>query len=84
MSQFTDTARTVTASLRALFPATPLLRNDHLSDKFGASDYEAVRLMRAVHEAGLTAGVAFHVGSQCIDPESYIRALGIAERVIEE
>ena len=55
-----------------------------LSDKFGASDYEAVRLLRAVHEAGLTAGVAFHVGSQCIDPESYIRALGIAGRVIED
>ncbi len=55
-----------------------------LSDKFGASDYEAVKLLRAVHEAGLTAGVAFHVGSQCVDPEAYIRALGIAGRAIED
>lgn len=55
-----------------------------LSGKFGACEYEAVKLVRAVHEAGLTAGVAFHVGSQCIDPEAYIRAIGIAGRVMED
>ena len=53
-----------------------------LSAKFGADEYEAVKLVRAVHAAGLGAGVAFHVGSQCIDPEAYVRALAIAGRVI--
>lgn len=36
MSDFADTALAATARMRALFPPTPLLRNDHLSDRFGA------------------------------------------------
>ncbi|MFA7433716.1 MAG: threonine ammonia-lyase IlvA [Gemmobacter sp.] len=33
---FTDDARTATRALRGLFPPTPLLRNDHLSQRHGA------------------------------------------------
>lgn len=33
---FTDAALAATARMRALFPATPCLKNDHLSAKFGA------------------------------------------------
>ncbi|WP_068116124.1 threonine ammonia-lyase IlvA [Tropicimonas marinistellae] len=36
MSDFSENARGATAALRALFPPTPLQRNDHLSDRFGA------------------------------------------------
>lgn len=36
MSEFSDDARTCTEALRALFPATPLQRNDHLSAKYEA------------------------------------------------
>ena len=36
MSGFTDAAEATTDALRELFPATPLLRNDHLSERFGA------------------------------------------------
>ncbi|RVT83471.1 threonine dehydratase [Rhodobacteraceae bacterium CCMM004] len=36
MTDFADAALAVTARLRALFPATPLQRNDHLSERFGA------------------------------------------------
>lgn len=36
MSDFADKARTATAAMRALFPATPLLRNAFLSDRYGA------------------------------------------------
>jgi threonine dehydratase len=36
MSDFADTALAVTARMRGLFPATPLLRNDFLSQKFEA------------------------------------------------
>ncbi len=36
MSDFATGARAATEALRALFPPTPLLRNDHLSARFGA------------------------------------------------
>lgn len=36
MNDFSQRARAATEAMRALFPATPLLRNDHLSAKFYA------------------------------------------------
>jgi threonine dehydratase len=36
MSRFSDDARSATEALRALFPETPLQRNDHLSARYGA------------------------------------------------
>lgn len=36
MTQFADSALAATARMRALFPPTPLQRNDHLSNRFGA------------------------------------------------
>lgn len=36
MSTFSENARAATAQMRALFPPTPLQRNDHLSERFGA------------------------------------------------
>ncbi len=36
MSGFTQAAKSTTAALRALFPETPLQRNDHLSARYGA------------------------------------------------
>ena len=36
MNDFTGRIGQVTAAMRDLFPPTPLLRNDHLSAKFGA------------------------------------------------
>jgi threonine dehydratase len=36
MSQFTENARTATTAMRALFEPTPMQRNDHLSDHYGA------------------------------------------------
>ncbi|MGB2199867.1 MAG: threonine ammonia-lyase IlvA [Pseudooceanicola atlanticus] len=33
---FRDRARAAMVAMRSVFPATPLLRNDHLSEKFGA------------------------------------------------
>lgn len=35
-SDFVQAARAAEREMRAVFPATPLLRNDHLSDRFGA------------------------------------------------
>lgn len=53
-----------------------------LSEKFGAAPAEAVELLRAVHEAGLETGLAFHVGSQCGEPAAWSTALDIAAQVI--
>jgi threonine dehydratase len=36
MTDFADAARAAETALRALFPATPLQRNDHLSARYGA------------------------------------------------
>jgi threonine dehydratase len=36
MNDFSDKARAAEAEMRAVFPRTPLLRNAHLSDRFGA------------------------------------------------
>ncbi|MDV7141247.1 threonine ammonia-lyase IlvA [Tropicimonas sp. TH_r6] len=39
MTSFAEKARAATEEMRSLFPATPLQRNDHLSDRFGAEIY---------------------------------------------
>nr|WP_040609865.1 threonine ammonia-lyase IlvA [Pseudooceanicola batsensis] len=36
MEDFRDKARAAMVAMRSVFPVTPLMRNDHLSDKFGA------------------------------------------------
>lgn len=53
-----------------------------LSAKFGAAPDEAAELLRAVHEAGLETGLAFHVGSQCAEPAAWRTALNLAAKVI--
>lgn len=47
-----------------------------ITGKFGASDTEAAALFSAISNAGGAAGAAFHVGSQCLDPQSYVGAIG--------
>jgi ornithine decarboxylase len=47
----------------------------HLSDKFGAKKTEAVKLLRRVAESGAAPCMTFHVGSQCLSPRSYSKAL---------
>ncbi len=39
MTAFQEAARAATAAMRAVFPETPLLRNAHLSDLYGAEIY---------------------------------------------
>ena len=45
-----------------------------LSSKFGASPSEAVALLRAARRAD-RVGACFHVGSQCLAPDSWRRAI---------
>ena len=55
-----------------------------LSGKFGAGHEVAVALLRAARPHAARLGVAFHVGSQCLDPLAWRRALRIAGAVIAE
>ena len=54
----------------------------NLSAKFGAFEPDAVPLMLAAREAGLSVrGMSFHVGSQCRAPEDFHTALVQARRI---
>jgi ornithine decarboxylase len=53
-----------------------------LSSKFGASADAAVALLRAARPAAGRLGVAFHVGSQCMDPLAWREAMALAGLVI--
>jgi len=54
-----------------------------LSDKFGIAAAAAPELLRKVHEANFQTGVAFHVGSQCRNPQAFVDGVNTALDVIE-
>jgi ornithine decarboxylase len=53
-----------------------------LSSKFGADFDAAVGLLRAARRHAGRLGVAFHVGSQCMDPLAWREAMNLAGEVI--
>ena len=53
-----------------------------LSTKFGADVEEAVALLRAARPHAGVLGLAFHVGSQCMDPLAWREAMALAGIVI--
>lgn len=53
-----------------------------LSGKFGAGLEEAVDLLRAARPHAARLGISFHVGSQCMDPLAYRRAIALAGQAI--
>jgi ornithine decarboxylase len=55
-----------------------------LSGKFGAPPDEVVQMLRVARPHAARLGVSFHVGSQCLDPAAYTRALALAAQVIAE
>jgi len=54
----------------------------NLSAKFGATPDQAAMMLRSVRKRGLTAGLAFHVGSQCLNPAAFSISLEVARRVL--
>lgn len=62
--------------------------NEHaalsLSGKFGCKGAEAVDLLKAARPVAGKLGVCFHVGSQCMNPEDYRKAVAAARAVIDE
>lgn len=55
-----------------------------LSGKFGAPSGDAAELLSRCRAVAARVGLSFHVGSQCLDPEAYERALDLAGRVMAE
>ena len=54
-----------------------------LDGKYGAGFAEAVELLRAARPVAAKLGVCFHVGSQCMDPADYIKALSYVHGLLE-
>ena len=53
-----------------------------LSGKFGVSATEAAELLHAARPHAARLGIAFHVGSQCLDPGAYSNALRLASEAV--
>jgi ornithine decarboxylase len=53
-----------------------------LSGKFGAPVDEAAALLEAARPHAARLGIAFHVGSQCLEPGAYARAIALAGEAI--
>ncbi len=53
-----------------------------LSGKFGAPLDEAAELLRVARPHAARLGIAFHVGSQCLEPDAYPRAMALAGEAI--
>jgi ornithine decarboxylase len=55
----------------------------HLAEKFGAEPDKAAELLREVVRLGMKPGIAFHVGSQCLDPSAYRDAIEVAGKILD-
>lgn len=53
-----------------------------LSGKFGAPPGEVARLLRLARPHAARLGISFHVGSQCLDPAAYARAMALCGEAI--
>ena len=76
----TNDARDLTLCLRHAAPSDEAKIS--LSKKFGADGNEAVRLLQQMRQKVKRLGVAFHVGSQNMAPDAYVRAIDIVEQTI--
>ena len=54
-----------------------------LSGKFGAAPEAAAAILGRARPLAERLGICFHVGSQCMDPEAYVRGIALAGRVAQ-
>lgn len=55
-----------------------------LAGKFGADLEIAIPLLRKARQLSAKVGVSFHVGSQCMTPKSYDKAIAFAANIVGE
>lgn len=75
-----DARDDVTVYVRLATPGTGAMFE--LSSKFGVPPEEGARLLDLVASLGFRPALTFHVGSQCVDPEAYARALEHARETL--
>jgi len=54
-----------------------------LSSKFGASVDDAVEQLQLAEQRGYSVGLAFHVGSQCLEPAAFCQGLKLVAEAAE-
>ncbi|MEM7663209.1 MAG: type III PLP-dependent enzyme [Pseudomonadota bacterium] len=77
----TSGARDLNLHLRIALPSSTARLP--LMEKFGADADEAVDLLRAARSVAARLGAAFHVGSQCHEPDSFVRAIAHVRELID-
>ena len=55
-----------------------------LSGKFGVGGMEATELLKRTRQVARYLGVCFHVGSQCMDPEDFARAIHQTDELVQQ
>ncbi|MEM7329362.1 MAG: type III PLP-dependent enzyme [Pseudomonadota bacterium] len=78
----TDDARDLHLHLRLTLP-TGGSASMPLDGKYGADFDTSIDLLRAARPIAHRLGLCFHVGSQCMDPADFIRALSYAHGLLE-
>jgi ornithine decarboxylase len=81
-----DTDKSIAAALtlfvRLYVPADGALLE--LSSKFGVGTTAAAQLLRKIVQAGAKPALTFHVGSQCLHPQSFNTALARCGEVLQQ
>lgn len=77
----TENARDLTLMVRVAMGSSAALVD--LSGKFGQSPRFAAPILRACRKKAARVGLTFHVGSQCISPQAYSRALEAVAKTVE-
>jgi len=72
----------ITVEVRMATPKSQAVFN--LSDKFGATPEAAAELLQEAAARGMRTALAFHVGSQCSEPDAYRVAMSLAADVIKQ
>lgn len=54
------------------------------SKKFGASTHDAAGIIKKAQDADAQIGIAFHIGSQCLTPETFTQTLTVVRDVLDE
>ncbi len=77
----TGHARDLALHLRVAVPTSPSAMP--LAGKFGANADGAPALFAAARPLAARLGVTFHVGSQCLDPDTYAAAIGYVRGLVD-
>jgi ornithine decarboxylase len=81
IKQETGGARDLELFIRLALPKSDTAID--FSSKFGAPAITAIDLLRRAEKSSAKLGVSFHVGTHCVDPAAYRRAIDIAASVIK-